>query len=529
MLLQDFLDLSSQTARFLFAWSWQVFLLLAMVALMIRLSRFRLSTLRYRVWLLGLAAAALLPVCTFLIQAASSPSSNNATLNLIVDAPRLLIESAQAIPTESFSERENVPAAISTESALLSMGFMIWAFGFIVVFSRLVGAYLQSQRVCGKGQPISFGELGCEELDKAGVPECRLCDGVASPMLVGLWHSTILLPADILRWTTADERRAILLHEMIHAERKDQWGNLFQTILSAIFYFHPLVRYACKQLYIERELSCDEQVLAYGTEASSYAESILKVAEKNVSSDILHQPAFITKKMLERRIEMIMKNDGSVWSARRWTLLILPIALIATSLWALVPNRAVAAKPADASTQEVQEKERHKKIEEEREAQEKAKTVGYALATVTEDELREHREREINQMLEGAEILAKVSELQLIYGRRYGESENLIDVSAEETVKVEDEVKRNNVVVKTPEFIFRAEHAVEKQGITNIIGNPIEVEHQGRVYYSYSAIAVAQRRGMVLYVVSKHGTLFTEKNQLSLQVEFNKLLSDSRR
>lgn len=226
---------------------------------------------------------------------------------------------------------------------------------------------------------------------------------------------------------------------------------------------------------------------------------------------------------------MIMKSDGSVWSARRWTLLILPVVLIAALLWVLAPTHSVSAQPTqEVSREEREARERRAKLEQENETKEKARTIGYAENSKNENELREHREREINQMLEGAEILARVSELQLIYGKPHNENEKLIDVSAEQTDKDGDEVKLKNVVVKTPEFTFRAELATDNDGVTNLIGNPIEVEQNGRVYYSYSAIAVAQRRGMVLYVINKRGTVFTEKNPHSLQVEFGNLLRQSR-
>jgi hypothetical protein len=252
------------------------------------------------------------------------------------------------------------------------------------------------------------------------------------------------------------------------------------------------------------------------------------VAEKSVAADVLQQPAFITKKMLERRIEMIMNGDHSIWSARRWTLLILPIALIAMMLWVLVPNRLASAQHSQEPTQEEkQARAKRQKLESENEARENEINLRNKIETNVENEVAVHRENEINQMLEGAEILARVSELRLIYGKRYNETERLLQLSAEETVKIGDEIKHSNVVVKTPEFTFRGEHAVENHDIINILGNPLEVEHNGRVYYSYNAIALAQRNGMVLYVVSKHGNLYTEKNQLSEPIEFNELLRRS--
>jgi hypothetical protein len=376
-----------------------------------------------------------------------------------------------------------------------------------------------------------LAELGCPDLEKMSVLECRLSKTNSSPILVGLWRPTILLPADILSWTTADERRAILLHEMTHALRQDHWENFFQSLLGSVFYFHPLVRYACKQLCIERELSCDERVLQFGAEASSYVESILKVAEKSIASDAMHQPAFITKKMLERRIEMIMKGDRSIWSARRWTLLILPIALIALMLWVLVPNRSASAQNAQGQSQE--DLEKHRKIERENMEREKeARLKGKLLAKEpdgrSEIELREHREIEIKQALISAEVLAQVSEKQIMAGRIYKDKEGLIEVSAAETARVGEESVYKDAVVKTPEFTFRAEHAEERNGIVNMVGSPMEVEHNGRVYYSYNSIAVAQRFGAVLYVISKHGNLFIERSQFSKQIEFGGLLNKSR-
>ncbi len=520
---QAFLNLTSDAAQFLFAWSWQVFLLLAAVYLIIRLFRFRAAAIRYRIWFVGVLAVALLPFITVLIQNFTSQQSKPATLNLIVDAPRIVVAAPQVqsqpaplihpVASESFSAKN-----------LWSCLFAIWAIGFGIALWRLMRSYWQSRRARQHGRCVSFVELGCKDLKE--VLDCKLSGTVASPVLIGLWHPVILLPADILMWTTAEERRAILLHELVHAQRKDHWENFFQAILGAVFYFHPAVRYTCKQLCIERELSCDEQVLQFGTEASAYVESILKVAEKSIASDALHQPAFITKKMLERRIEMIMKGDRSIWSARRWTLLILPVALIAVMIWVIVPNRSASAQQSQEDL-EMHRKIERENMEREKEARLKNKLLAKESDGRSETELREHREIEIKQALMSAEVLAQVSDKQLLTGRQYNNKEDLIDVSAEQTNRVGEESIHTNVVVKTPEFTFKGEHAEERNGIVNIVGSPIEVEHNGRVFYSYNAIAVAQRFGAVLYVVSKHGNLYTEKDQFSKTVEFGELLHRS--
>src|SRR5262252_10901832 len=84
------------------------------------------------------------------------------------------------------------------------------------------------------------------------------------------------------------ERAAIIQHELAHVARRDPLVNLFQTALQVIFFFHPPVRYACRQMSLEREMACDDRVVSLGASAAAYAERILKVAERSLAAE----PAF---------------------------------------------------------------------------------------------------------------------------------------------------------------------------------------------------------------------------------------------
>ncbi len=109
-----------------------------------------------------------------------------------------------------------------------------------------------------------------------------LSDEIDSPLLWGVFRLTILLPADIAEWTTPNERSAMIQHELAHVERLDPFVNLFQAALRVVFFFHPLVRFGCRQLSLERELACDDRVVALGANAKTYAEGLLKVAERSL-------------------------------------------------------------------------------------------------------------------------------------------------------------------------------------------------------------------------------------------------------
>src|SRR5262249_48070760 len=126
--------------------------------------------------------------------------------------------------------------------------------------------------------------------------------------------------------------------------RFDHYVNPFQAILGAVFFFHPLARYACRQLTVEREMACDDHVICSGAEAETYAESIIKVAERSIAlagaPGGVHQLAlFSARQILERRIEMILNKDRVRVIARQWRYLILPVALITVVAWLLIPGR----------------------------------------------------------------------------------------------------------------------------------------------------------------------------------------------
>ena len=182
-----------------------------------------------------------------------------------------------------------------------------------------------------------------------GKVDLRLSSNVDSPLLCGAFHPTILLPADIAEWTSPSERSAMIQHELAHVERLDPLVNLFQTALRMIFFFHPLVRYGCRQLGLERELACDDRVVALGAHAETYAEGLLKVAERSLAPGAGHQLAFFsTKQILERRIEMILNNNRVRAGARQWKFMVLSAGLIAAVTWLLIPAGGAQPGPSQS-------------------------------------------------------------------------------------------------------------------------------------------------------------------------------------
>jgi len=85
----------------------------------------------------------------------------------------------------------------------------------------------------------------------------------------------------VLQELSADELKVVLLHEFAHLRRFDDWTNLLQKVVRTIFFFHPAVWWIEKKLSLEREMACDEVVLAQTENRQAYAECLVSLAEKS--------------------------------------------------------------------------------------------------------------------------------------------------------------------------------------------------------------------------------------------------------
>lgn len=97
------------------------------------------------------------------------------------------------------------------------------------------------------------------------------------PMAFGTRRPTIVIPAIAEMWAD-DRRRAVLLHELAHVARNDYLTHTIAAVACAMYWYHPAVWWVARRARIERELACDDRVIAAGTEARAYAGHLLEIA-----------------------------------------------------------------------------------------------------------------------------------------------------------------------------------------------------------------------------------------------------------
>lgn len=94
-----------------------------------------------------------------------------------------------------------------------------------------------------------------------GVP-VTLSAASQGPSVDGVLRPHILLPLGIDGLLNDRELDAVLIHEVIHARRRDNLIRLVHEIALCGLWFHPLVWLTGSRLAIFRELSCDDAVIA---------------------------------------------------------------------------------------------------------------------------------------------------------------------------------------------------------------------------------------------------------------------------
>lgn len=240
---------------------------------LLRVVRRQNSGTRFAVWFLALLTVAALPVLGGIGEGVAGMSSFMSSAN----------------------SWGSLRPAITIPGRWALFVFLVWALGASVAMMRLLAGLWRLRQLRRSCTPIIAADLDpavrktVEAIGASGsiissnsimiaTSEC-----VRVPAAIGFWKRTIVLPAWTLRELPAQDLNVILLHEFAHLRRWDDWTNLIQKIVRALFFFHPAVWWIEKRISVEREMACDDAVLAETANPRGYATCLVSLLEKSLA------------------------------------------------------------------------------------------------------------------------------------------------------------------------------------------------------------------------------------------------------
>src|SRR5581483_9697174 len=249
------------------------------------------SGTRFAVWFVSLLAIASLPV--FSLLNLSSLTSNIATE---VGIPQSAITLPSSWALELF-----VLWAVVAVAGLIKVGFGLWRLrqlrrSFVAVDRASVDPLLQRTLGNFKGQR----QVNLLQSDRLSVPAA-----------IGFFKPAVVIPAWSLRELSSEELNAVLLHELAHLQRWDDWTNLTQKLLRALFFFHPAIWLVESKVSLEREMACDDVVLAATLSPRAYAECLVSLAEKSFLHRGLTLAQAAVSQMRQTRLRVSQILDGN--------------------------------------------------------------------------------------------------------------------------------------------------------------------------------------------------------------------------
>jgi beta-lactamase regulating signal transducer with metallopeptidase domain len=249
-------------------------ILIALLAwALLRVFRRHNSGTRFAVWFVALLTVAALPLLTLFWPA------------------HKLVAGLHGGPSFSLA---SVKPALTIPLAWGWVICAVWLLGAGMGLARLLMGLWQLRELRLSCDPVQDSDLSSSvrRTVHAMAPGVTLArsDRVSVPVAMGLWSRTIILPSWAWRELTAQDLHTILLHESAHLRRGDDWTNLIQKVVRALFFFHPAVWWIERRLSEEREMACDDAVLAATGNARGYARCLVSVLEKSLTHRHLTNP-----------------------------------------------------------------------------------------------------------------------------------------------------------------------------------------------------------------------------------------------
>lgn len=180
-------------------------------------------------------------------------------------------------------------------TAWLIASLTIWLGGAVIFFGRHWMSYLRFSR-----DVVEDGRA----LFEAGSIPVTASSAVSSPIALGVFGKSVVVPTDFEHRYDAAEQRLAVAHELTHHDRHDVPVNFAALAILALHWWNPVAHIAHRAFRLDQEAACDAIVLSGATpdERHAYGSALFKSAMGGVPLAACAMGATTTLKARLRRI-----------------------------------------------------------------------------------------------------------------------------------------------------------------------------------------------------------------------------------
>jgi TonB family protein len=309
----------------------QIACVIAIAGVVASLVRIDAASVRYQYW------RAILLLCVALpwLQPRQPPG------------PILKVVSVLAVPTMTALEPAATTVSVAPGLPWATIASSIVAAGIAMMLAGVAIGLLRLRR---------FRRLGVEAAPNADHDDLQWALGTHAeiryvpdiqPVTCGLRRPVVLLP-DTLTSHRPEIQRVVLVHELLHVQRRDWIWMMGEEVLRAVLWFHPAIWWLVSRVRLAREEVVDELTVLATGQRRAYLEALLAFSD---ASALAPGAAFARRPHLLRRMILISKE--AVMSSKRIVVscMVLAIAVIAGSWYAvgafpMIQSQAAGVAPA---------------------------------------------------------------------------------------------------------------------------------------------------------------------------------------
>jgi beta-lactamase regulating signal transducer with metallopeptidase domain len=341
---------------------WEGALIVVAVSVALRVLANAGAATRYGIWLCALAAIVLTPVLTVAFcdrsfapiadpaapieqsSVSAAPVAPASQFHPIIaphaSAPATAMAIAEPALSVPHKTRITISPVVALAVALIWVLMAIWRGVLLFLDLRVLTVIRRDARALPGAHEFPI----------------LLSDRVDVPLAAGFLRPAIILPSALVEQLDAGAVETIVVHEVAHLRRYDVWTNAFARIAQAFIALNPAAWFVMRRLATEREIACDDWVVARTGSGDAFARTLAALATRARLRAPLAAPSAIgarhsvvvrIERLLDARPRRLRLSPPALGGS------LMLLALVALALQSVSPVLAYDAQPdllARAST-----------------------------------------------------------------------------------------------------------------------------------------------------------------------------------